>query len=125
MSIQILGKQEREVKCYWGGFPCKKGHTVEEQHYCEDGGGNGILDKFCEPKFSSKVEFCDNGRRFGYQKMENEEKDFCKAVDVCDENGNDPVWTDEVDVGCIHYKFCQSGEFGIIYEENAKDCQKK
>ena len=126
MSIQILGKQERKVECFWGGFPCKKGHTVEEQNFCEHGGTEGILKQFCQPpEFAPSTVICKSkakSQTIGYQKIGDKgltKKEICIAVEVCNDDGNDPAWTDEVHHGDWTYKFCQSDQndkIGIIYE---------
>ena len=122
MYVQIIGKQKRKVECIWGGIPCQKGDTVEEQNYCEHGGADGILEDFCEPKFVSRPYIIkgQRHRRIGYQKIggNNPKKEVIqKAVEVCDDNGTDPVWTDEVHDGDLSYKFCQLDKIGIIFEE--------
>ena len=44
-------------------------------------------------------------------------EEICKAVHICDDEGNDPRWTDEVLYKKFSYMFCQSEKFGIIYKK--------
>ena len=115
MYVQIIGKQQRNVKCFWGGSQCKKGHTVEEQNYCEHGRADGILQDFCEPFFTN---YKIDDQTIGYQKIEGKiptKEEVREAVKVCNDNGTDPVWTDKVHDGDWSYKFCKSDNAGIIY----------
>ena len=47
-------------------------------------------------------------------------EEICKAVHICDDEGNDPRWTDEVLYKKFSYMFCQSEKFGIIYKKTLK-----
>ena len=119
-SPQEIEGQQRKVECFWGTFPCKKGHTIEIQNFCDNGGHAGILRKFCKP-FTQMVN-C-NGRTIGHQMTETlsnqiPKEEFCNDVKICDAGNDHKIWTDEVlDNGGFSYKFCKSNKFGVIFEK--------